>query len=139
MCITTFHINPYKIVTIGKNKFTNQHFYVKIKGPIVQIFFMGYSKLYCAFLDLKKVVISPCFNVTIYIEFEFLDLKKVVIFTCFNVTIYIEFEFLNLKKIVIFTCFNVTIYIEFEFLNLKKIVIFTCFNVTIYIEFELNY
>jgi hypothetical protein len=45
MCIATFHINPYKIVTIGKNKFTNQHFYVKIKGPIVQIFFMGYSKL----------------------------------------------------------------------------------------------
>jgi hypothetical protein len=31
---------------------------------------MGYSKLYYALLDLKKVVIFTCFNVTIYIEFD---------------------------------------------------------------------
>jgi hypothetical protein len=31
---------------------------------------MGYSKFYYALLDLKKVVISACFNVTISIEFE---------------------------------------------------------------------
>jgi hypothetical protein len=31
---------------------------------------MGYSKLYYALLDLKKVVIFTCFNVMIYIEFE---------------------------------------------------------------------
>jgi hypothetical protein len=31
---------------------------------------MGYSKLYYALLDLKKVVIFACFNVTIFIEFE---------------------------------------------------------------------
>jgi hypothetical protein len=34
---------------------------------------MAYSKLYYALLDLKKVVIFACFNVTIYIEFEFLN------------------------------------------------------------------
>jgi hypothetical protein len=34
---------------------------------------MGYSKLYYALLDLKKVVIPTYFNVTIYIEFEFLN------------------------------------------------------------------
>jgi hypothetical protein len=34
---------------------------------------MGYSKLYYALLDLKKVVIFAYFNVMIYIEFEFLD------------------------------------------------------------------
>jgi len=33
---------------------------------------MGYSKFYYALVDLKKVVISPYFNVMIYIEFEFL-------------------------------------------------------------------
>jgi hypothetical protein len=31
---------------------------------------MGYSKLYYVLLDLKKVVIFVCFNVTIYIEPE---------------------------------------------------------------------
>jgi len=31
---------------------------------------MGYLNLYYAILDLKKVVIYACFNVTIYIEFE---------------------------------------------------------------------
>jgi hypothetical protein len=31
---------------------------------------MGYSKLYYAFLDLKKVVIFICLNVMIYIEFK---------------------------------------------------------------------
>jgi hypothetical protein len=31
---------------------------------------MGCSKLYYALLDLKKVLISVCFNVMIYIEFE---------------------------------------------------------------------
>jgi hypothetical protein len=34
---------------------------------------MGYSKLYYALLDLKKVVIFACFNVRIYIEFELLN------------------------------------------------------------------
>jgi len=34
---------------------------------------MGCFKLYCALLDLKKVVILICFNVTIYIEFELLN------------------------------------------------------------------
>jgi hypothetical protein len=32
---------------------------------------MGYSKLYYALLDLKKVVIFAYFNVMIYIVFEF--------------------------------------------------------------------
>jgi hypothetical protein len=41
--------------------------------PIVQIFYMGYFKLYYALLDLKKVVIFACFNVMIYIEFELLN------------------------------------------------------------------
>jgi hypothetical protein len=31
---------------------------------------MGYSKLYYALLDLKKVLFSACFNVMIYVEFE---------------------------------------------------------------------
>jgi hypothetical protein len=31
---------------------------------------MDYYKLYYALLDLKKVVISTYFNVTIYIEFD---------------------------------------------------------------------
>jgi len=34
---------------------------------------MGYLKLYYILLDFKKVVISACFNVMIYIEFEFLN------------------------------------------------------------------
>jgi len=34
---------------------------------------MTYYKLYYALLDLKKVVIFACFNVTIYIEFEFFN------------------------------------------------------------------
>jgi len=34
---------------------------------------MGYSKLYYALLDLKKVVIFTCFNVMIYIEFKLLN------------------------------------------------------------------
>jgi len=36
-------------------------------------FYMGYSKFYYALLDLKKVVILACFNVTIYLGFEFLN------------------------------------------------------------------
>jgi hypothetical protein len=31
---------------------------------------MGYSRLYYALLDLRKVVISTYFNVMIYIKFE---------------------------------------------------------------------
>jgi len=31
---------------------------------------MGYFKFYYSLLDLKKVVISTYFNVTVYIEFE---------------------------------------------------------------------
>jgi hypothetical protein len=50
--------------------FTKEPFYARIKVPIVWISYMGYSKLYYALLDLKKVVIFACFNVTIYIEFE---------------------------------------------------------------------
>jgi hypothetical protein len=34
---------------------------------------MGYSKLYYAFLDLKKIVTFDYFNVMIYIEFELLN------------------------------------------------------------------
>jgi hypothetical protein len=34
---------------------------------------MAYSKLYYSLLDLEKVVISACFNETIYIEFEFFN------------------------------------------------------------------
>jgi hypothetical protein len=34
---------------------------------------MGYSKLYYALLDLKKVVIFACFNVIIYIKFELIN------------------------------------------------------------------
>jgi len=34
---------------------------------------MGYSKLYYALLDLKKIVIFAYFNVMIYIEFELLN------------------------------------------------------------------
>jgi len=34
---------------------------------------MGYSKLYYASLDLKKIVILDYFNVMIYIEFELLN------------------------------------------------------------------
>jgi len=32
--------------------------------------YMAYSKLYYELLELKKVVISACFNVIIYIEFK---------------------------------------------------------------------
>jgi hypothetical protein len=62
-------------VTIGKKKrnLTKQPFYVRIKVPIISIFFVGYSKLYYALLDLEKVMIFACFNVTIYIEFELLN------------------------------------------------------------------
>jgi hypothetical protein len=34
---------------------------------------MGYSKLYYTLLNLKKVVIFACFNMTNYIEFELLN------------------------------------------------------------------
>jgi hypothetical protein len=34
---------------------------------------MGYFKLYYALLNLKKDVISACFNVTMYIEFGLLN------------------------------------------------------------------
>jgi hypothetical protein len=40
---------------------------------IVFFFNMGYFKFYYALLDLKKVVISTYFNMTIYIEFEFFN------------------------------------------------------------------
>ncbi len=63
-------------MTIGPKKrifFTNQLFYARLKVPIDSIFYMDYSKLYYALLNLKKVVISICFNVTIYIEFELLN------------------------------------------------------------------
>ncbi len=47
---------------IGKKKFTKYFFYARIKVPIVQIFYMGYYKLYYALLDLKKVVMFACFD-----------------------------------------------------------------------------
>jgi hypothetical protein len=50
-----------------------QPFYARIKMPIISISYMGYSKLYYALLNLKKVEISTCFNVTIYIEFKLLN------------------------------------------------------------------
>ncbi len=40
---------------------------------------MGYSKFYYALLELRKVVIFACFNVTIYIQFEFLNYELVYI------------------------------------------------------------
>jgi hypothetical protein len=71
MCIITFHINTYKLGTIARKKnLTKQPFHVKIKVPIVKISYMGYFKLYYALLELRKVVIFACFNVTIYIMFE---------------------------------------------------------------------
>ncbi len=42
----------------GKKYFTKQAFYARIKVSLVSNFYMGYSKFYYAFLDLKKVVIS---------------------------------------------------------------------------------
>jgi hypothetical protein len=72
-CITTFHINLYKIVTIGKKNLITQFFYARIKVAIIFKNYMGYFKLYYTLLDLKKVVIFAYFNVMIYIEFEFLN------------------------------------------------------------------
>jgi hypothetical protein len=43
------------------------------KGANCLNFYMGYSKLYYALLDLKKVVLFSNFNVMIYIEFELLN------------------------------------------------------------------
>ncbi len=56
---------------ISKKNLTKQLFYARIKVPIVWISYMG--KFYYVLLDLKKVVILACFNVTIYIEFEFFN------------------------------------------------------------------
>jgi len=56
-----------------KKNLTKQSFHAKIKVPIVKISYMGYSKFYYALLELRKVVIFACFNVTIYIKFEFLN------------------------------------------------------------------
>jgi len=47
MCIVTFHINLYKIVTIGKRNFTKQSFDASIKMSIVQKFYMDCFKLLC--------------------------------------------------------------------------------------------
>jgi len=41
--------------------------------PIVKISYMGHFKLYYVLLELGKVVIFACFNVTIYIKFELLN------------------------------------------------------------------
>jgi hypothetical protein len=75
MCIITLHINTYKLVTIARKKKTLQKhpFHAKIKVPIVKISYMGYFKLYYVLLELRKVVIFVCFNVTIYINFELLN------------------------------------------------------------------
>jgi hypothetical protein len=43
-------------------------FYARIKVSFKKISYMGYFKLYYSILDLKKIVISAYFNVTIYIE-----------------------------------------------------------------------
>ncbi len=56
-----------------KKDFTKQPFYTRIKMLIFLFYLVSYSKLYYVLLDLKKVVISICFNVTIYIDFEFLN------------------------------------------------------------------
>jgi len=58
------------IISTQKN-LTKQLIFVKIKVSIISIFYMAYSKLYYALLDLKKVMIFTCFNVMIYIKFEF--------------------------------------------------------------------
>ncbi len=83
MILTNCDLNMYshisyksQIVTIGPKKrknLTKQFFYARVKVSIDSIFYMDYSKLYYALLDLKKVVISICFNVMIYIEFELLN------------------------------------------------------------------
>jgi hypothetical protein len=73
MCIVTFHINkPLQNCDYRpKKNLSKQPFCARIKVLIVQIFYMGYSKLYYALLfDLKKVVILACVNVTIYVELE---------------------------------------------------------------------
>ncbi len=57
-------------MTIGKRNLTKQPFDARIKVSIVQFFFRWIVLSYYALLDLKKVVISACFNVMIYIEFE---------------------------------------------------------------------
>ncbi len=80
MCIIIFHINTFKLVTIDREKnLTKQSSHAKIKVPIVEISYMGYSKFYYALLELRKVVIFACFNVTIYIKFEFLNYELVYI------------------------------------------------------------
>jgi len=67
-------MNPYKIVAIGQKKILPKKFvYARIKVSIVSIFYMGYSKLCYALLNLKKVMIFACFNVMIYIEFGLFD------------------------------------------------------------------
>jgi len=64
---------PLQDCNYMQKKFTKEPFYARMKVPIVKSFYIRYSKLYYALLDLKKVVIFPCFNVTIYIEFELLN------------------------------------------------------------------
>jgi hypothetical protein len=56
-----------------KKNLTKQPFHAKIKVPIVKFSYMGYSMVYYALLELRKVVIFACFNVTIYIKFELLN------------------------------------------------------------------
>jgi hypothetical protein len=66
-------MNPYKIVTISKNKSYKITLHAKIKVSIVQISYNAYSKFYYVLLNLKEVVIFAYFNVTIYFEFELLN------------------------------------------------------------------
>ncbi len=56
---------------------------------------MGYSKFCYALLNLKKVKIFACFNVTIYIEFELLDYLLVYLV---NYYFYFIFKFLGKFK-----------------------------------------
>jgi hypothetical protein len=74
--LNMFSYIPYKPLqdcNYRQKNLTKQSLYVRIKVPIVQKNYMDYFKFYYALLNLKKVVIFTCFNVTIYIEFEFFN------------------------------------------------------------------
>ncbi len=75
--LNTYSHIPYKPLQDSdykqKKPLQKQLFYARIKRSIVEIFYMGYFKLYYSLLDLKKIVISTYVNVKIYIEFELLN------------------------------------------------------------------
>ncbi len=69
---------PYKYLqacdySYEKKNLTKHPFHGKIKVPIAKKIYMGHFKLYYVLLELRKVVIFACFNVTIHIKFELLN------------------------------------------------------------------